>query len=231
MMKKYFNHLAKRLSPARSQGGFTLIEIIVSLMIFSIVVLVALSALVKIIDANKKAQTIQDSVINLSFTLESMSREMRSGSYYNCQEGIAATIGTLSSSNISAQCVNGLSASNTTNGVLFAFASAKTAPNGSGGTCRLSIAYRIRPSGAGDWYLEKAEQTACGTPIVSYTSGVGDSFSPIVSTSSVSVTGFYLKMTGNYFPLAFIQLSGNAGSRELTRSYFVVQTADSPRVP
>ena len=105
-----------------TRRGFTLIEIIVSLMIFSIVVLVALSALVKIIDANKKAQTLQDSVINLSFTLESMSREMRSGSDYYCQEGLNATIGTLTSTNIAAQCVNGLSQSNTANGVLFAFA-------------------------------------------------------------------------------------------------------------
>ncbi len=67
-----------------SSRGFTLVEMIVSLMIFSIVAVVALAALVKIIDANNKAQTIQAAVTSLSFSLDSMSRELRTGSNIHC---------------------------------------------------------------------------------------------------------------------------------------------------
>ncbi len=59
--------------------GFTLIEMIVSLAIFSVVAVVALGAMMRIMSANQKAQAIQSAVTNLGFALEAMSREMRVG--------------------------------------------------------------------------------------------------------------------------------------------------------
>ena len=55
---------------------------IVSIAIFTVVALVAVGALLKVVDANKKAQSLKTSINNLNFALDSISREMRVGSNY-----------------------------------------------------------------------------------------------------------------------------------------------------
>jgi prepilin-type N-terminal cleavage/methylation domain-containing protein len=67
-----------------SQKGFTLIEMVVAIMIFVMVAMVALGALIKIVDANRKSISMKNSITNLNFALESMTRELRVGSDYNC---------------------------------------------------------------------------------------------------------------------------------------------------
>lgn len=74
MNKKSFNK--------NSQSGFTLIEMIVSLAIFTVVALIALGALIKVMDANRKSISLKTAINNLNFAVESMSREMRVGSKY-----------------------------------------------------------------------------------------------------------------------------------------------------
>jgi prepilin-type N-terminal cleavage/methylation domain-containing protein len=69
------------------ERGFTLVEILVSVMIFSIVMLIAVGALLSMLDANRKAQVLKSSINNLSFALENMSRQMRAGSSYHCGTG------------------------------------------------------------------------------------------------------------------------------------------------
>lgn len=64
--------------------GFGLIEILVSIAIFSVVMVTAAGALLATIDANHKAQAIQSAVNNLGFALESMSRVIRVGKIYHC---------------------------------------------------------------------------------------------------------------------------------------------------
>jgi prepilin-type N-terminal cleavage/methylation domain-containing protein len=59
--------------------GFTLIELLVAIGIFSIVVIIVAGAVTSVIDANKKAQTITSVVNNLNFTLESMTRAIKTG--------------------------------------------------------------------------------------------------------------------------------------------------------
>lgn len=71
-----------------TKKGFSLIEIMVSLAIFSIVVVVAAGALLKIIDANKKSQAMKSVINNLSYSLESMSREIRMGTDYRCNNSL-----------------------------------------------------------------------------------------------------------------------------------------------
>jgi len=72
---------------SKKEKGFTLVEIIISLAIFAMVAVVALGALVKIVSANKKAQTLQSAMTNLNFALESMSREIRTGSEFSGTSG------------------------------------------------------------------------------------------------------------------------------------------------
>jgi len=64
--------------------GFTLIELMVSVAIFSIVMTMSLGALLSIIAAERKAETLKSVVNNLHFALDSMTRSIRTGYGYNC---------------------------------------------------------------------------------------------------------------------------------------------------
>lgn len=64
--------------------GFTLIELMVSVAIFTIVMTIALGALLSITAAERKAETIKAVINNLHFALDSMSRSIRTGTNYNC---------------------------------------------------------------------------------------------------------------------------------------------------
>lgn len=67
-----------------SQSGFTLIEMIVSLAIFGIVVTISVGALLVLVGTNQRLQGEQSIMTNLSFALDSMTREIRTGSAYWC---------------------------------------------------------------------------------------------------------------------------------------------------
>lgn len=71
-------------TPLRAQFGFTLIEMIVSLALFSVVVTVAIGALLMVVGANDELQGEQSVMTGLSFALDSMSREIRTGTGYVC---------------------------------------------------------------------------------------------------------------------------------------------------
>ena len=64
--------------------GFTLVEMIVSVSIFTVVTFVAVGALLAITDANRKANAIRTTMDNLNFSMESMARNFRTGSDYSC---------------------------------------------------------------------------------------------------------------------------------------------------
>lgn len=202
-----------------SQRGFTLVEILIALMVFSIVVVVALAALVKILDANKKAQTIQNAVVNMSFTMESMTREIRTGSTLYCvilAPNTDVSITSLSSQNVSA-CSGITGASG--NGVGIAFLS-----NTSGGSCRLIKAYELvpDPASSGAFILKKATQTSCGGAL---------SFAPVIDTASMRISGYYVAVSNVAYPLLFIKIDADSGAKDAVRTYFTIQTAASPRLP
>lgn len=67
--------------------GFTLIELLVSTAVFTIVMVIALGALLSLSEANRKADILNSSVNNLSFALDSMSRSLRTGTNYHCTSG------------------------------------------------------------------------------------------------------------------------------------------------
>lgn len=74
----------KKIKNRKKQRGFTLIEMLISISLFTIVVTIAFGALMTIMSASNKAKTIKIVVNNLNLAIESMSREIRTGSYYNC---------------------------------------------------------------------------------------------------------------------------------------------------
>lgn len=64
--------------------GFTLFEMLVAVFIFSIVVLIAMNALVGIIGAQRKATSVQNIQDNVRFALEFMTRAIRTGQVLSC---------------------------------------------------------------------------------------------------------------------------------------------------
>jgi len=70
--------------PKTPQSGFSLIEMIVSLGVFSVVITIAVGALLTMIASNNQLQAEQSVMTNLSFALDSMTREIRTGSHYYC---------------------------------------------------------------------------------------------------------------------------------------------------
>ena len=78
------------MKPTNHQSGFTLVEMIVSLAIFAIVVTVSVGALLVLVGTNQRLQSEQSVMTNLSFALDSMTREIRTGSYYYCFSSLNA---------------------------------------------------------------------------------------------------------------------------------------------
>ena len=92
-----------RIKPAKdtnsvlaSNKGFTLIEIMVASSIFIIVMVIAVGAVLALVDGDRRAQAVSSVVSNLNIALESMVRDIRTGTNYNisssnCADSITFT--------------------------------------------------------------------------------------------------------------------------------------------
>ena len=78
---------------AKSDKGFTLIEMIVAVGLFAVVMLIAVGTLLSLSVANRKAQALQSVVNNLNISLDGMVRSIREGTYYRCGGGLNCTEG------------------------------------------------------------------------------------------------------------------------------------------
>lgn len=67
------------IKKSQHHAGFTLIELLVSIGLFSVVLTVALSAILTMADSNKKARTLMSVMNNLNFAVDSMTRSFKSG--------------------------------------------------------------------------------------------------------------------------------------------------------
>lgn len=68
----------------KSGKGYTLIELMIAIGLFSIIMMLASGAYLMMIGLNRQAQSISTGIDNLSFALESMTRNIRTGSDYSC---------------------------------------------------------------------------------------------------------------------------------------------------
>lgn len=69
------------------QRGYTLIELIVSVALFSVVMLIAGAAFLSLINLDRQARATNDVVTNLSYVVESMERSIRTGTDYTATTG------------------------------------------------------------------------------------------------------------------------------------------------
>ncbi len=72
--------------------GFTLVELIVSLGLFTVVVMIAMGALLSLANTNRKVRTMHIAMDNINLVLESMSREIRMGSVYTCNPALPTNL-------------------------------------------------------------------------------------------------------------------------------------------
>lgn len=78
------NRAARALQSNKRSRGFTLIEMLISVAIFSVVMVIALGALLAMAESDRKAQTLKSVINNLNFSLDAMTRSMRTGVNYDC---------------------------------------------------------------------------------------------------------------------------------------------------
>lgn len=205
-----------------AKSGFTLVEMIVSLAVFSIVAVVALGALTKIVSANRKAQTLQTSITNLNFALDAMSRELRTGREYVCEENNGGNLGYEGDDLEANPCPGGFASNDQTDAIL-AFRSSKKLTTGTNAPCAAAFAYRFKLDDD-KYVLEKAVQTECGT-------GIEDSdFKPLLD-QNLMISGYYMRVdTSGDYPLLTLRISGYAGLKEREKTYFNIQTSVAPHV-
>lgn len=80
-----------KLKTKNLNRGFTLFEMIVSLGIFSTAMLILFSALLSITSAQKKAVALSSTEDNLRFAIDSISKEIRTATSYNCGGDVPGT--------------------------------------------------------------------------------------------------------------------------------------------
>ncbi len=71
----------------KTTKGFTLVEMMVAVALFSVVMLVSVGSLLSLIDASKRAQGIQSVMNNLNVALDGMVRSLRMGQGYTVTSG------------------------------------------------------------------------------------------------------------------------------------------------
>jgi prepilin-type N-terminal cleavage/methylation domain-containing protein len=72
-----------KVLPPQVQKGFSLVEMLVAIAIFMIVVTTTLGAFLKMVDINKKVQSVRNAMDNANLAMETMMRNIRLGYDYN----------------------------------------------------------------------------------------------------------------------------------------------------
>lgn len=201
--------------------------------IFTVVSVIAVGALLKIIDANKKSQSLKSSINNVSLVLDGITREAVDGKNYYCKDtGSFVVVWDLP---IPTGC-------DTEDAPwTFAFNSPKTAPMPISGVCNLIIAYRyeqIDVGGVMTGVIKKAEQSYCGQSLNSTldykTIHDPRPFVPITSPDVNITKARIIVETNNSAsvgqPRVFLQLEGYSGVKEKNKTDFNIQTTISQRI-
>lgn len=72
----------------KNLGGFTLVEMIVSIGLFTIVLFIATNAFLTVVAVDRKSRAIRIGVDNMNLALEDMQRRIKTGSNYFCGESV-----------------------------------------------------------------------------------------------------------------------------------------------
>lgn len=76
----------------KNSKGFTLIEMIVSIGLFTIVMFIATSAFLAVVNADRKSRSVRIAADNLNLSLEDMQRRIKTGLNYYCGTSASLTM-------------------------------------------------------------------------------------------------------------------------------------------
>jgi prepilin-type N-terminal cleavage/methylation domain-containing protein len=188
-------------------SGFSIVEMLVSVAVFSIVMLIAVGALTTMIDANRKAQALNSVMNNLNLAIESMSRDIRVGTTYRCESGTNPPPPGLVDT--PQDCPGPVG------GQLIAFESSKGNPSNPDD----QTVYRF----FGGQLERSKERGKAGTFVA-------------ITAPEVKIEKFMFFVDGTSLsderqPRVLIIIRGSAGISEKTKTTFNVQTMASQRVP
>lgn len=192
-------------------GGFSLIEVLVSLSIFTVVVTISVGALMMLISANARAQNMQSAMTNISYALDSITREIRTGTDYFCGAYNTFPLTTPGTPNANRDCINGASA--------LSFNEGGRSLTGSASSRR--IAYRLS-----NGFIERRLGNGDGD---ANPNEVEDWFrvtSPDVQITELSfyTTGSARGVANTQSPTVTLYLKGTSGEDDGTQVEFNIQT-------
>ncbi len=72
------------MNTSQHKKGFTLVEMIVSIGLFTVVLFIATGAFLTVVNADRKSRATRIAMDNLNLTIEDMQRRIRTGSSYYC---------------------------------------------------------------------------------------------------------------------------------------------------
>ncbi len=188
-------------------GGYTLIELVVAVGLFTTVAIMSSAAFLGVVASNRKTLAIRTAMDNLNSAIEGMSRDMKTGTAYHC--GAAGAITAPS------DCVSG---------------DAYIAFEGQSGDPSISsdqIVYRLGPAGA----LCPSSEQICKS-----VDGGASFFAVTAPPPELRITGLAFRVFGTNNadkkqPRIVIVIRGTSGVDERSKSVFNIETTISQRIP
>jgi hypothetical protein len=175
---------------------------IVAVGLFAVVMVICVTALLSLVEANRKAQALQSVMNNLNIAIDGMVRGVRMGSDYHCGYGGTYTV--------PADCALG--------DTLLAF---QPFHEGSGAVPPWLYWYAEDQNGIGRLYKSEDGTITSGVPITA----------PEVSIESVTFYVIGSSRSDNLQPKALVVIRGTAGGTKVTvRSTFHIQATAVQRV-
>ena len=77
-------HFSKKMNTANPRG-FTLVEMLVSVALFSVVMVIVATAYLNLLNLDRQAKATNDVSANLNFVMDTMARSIRTGTQYDCE--------------------------------------------------------------------------------------------------------------------------------------------------
>lgn len=200
--------------------GFTLIETLVSLALFSIVLVISGGVILSVINSNKKNQAIASVVSNLNYSLDSMIRDIKTGYLYKC----GTYSGTMSIEALKANTDNSANQCDNSNTIILVSTISGT---------DVVVKYEFKSTADANGYIEKTVYPSSGV-VSSY--NITDKNNVDIESAKFTIKNpdsldCELDCPRGYGqPSVFVSIKGLSAGEVLDASRFYVQTFISQRL-